>query len=129
MGEDRTSRQTAALRGAQQGGVALAPQPGFGWLARAGFVARGVLYGVIGILAIKLAAGAEGRITNQQGALRTIAQQSSGKVLLIVVAAGLGAMPPGAWSVPRSGPAARKTTALLTVWRRSPAGSSTPGSA
>jgi hypothetical protein len=59
-------------------------------LARAGFAARGLIYGIIGILAIKLAVGAGGTPTNQQGALKTIAHQPFGKVLLILVAIGLG---------------------------------------
>jgi Domain of Unknown Function (DUF1206) len=58
-------------------------------LARAGFVARGVIYGVIGILAVKLAVGAGGKTVNQSGALKTIAHQPFGKVLLILVAIGL----------------------------------------
>lgn len=53
-------------------------------------MARGLIYGIIGILAIKLAVGAGGRTTNQQGAMRTIAHQPFGKVLLILVAIGLG---------------------------------------
>src|SRR3954452_17516826 len=58
-------------------------------LARSGFVARGVVYAIIGVLAVKLAVGSEGEATNQQGALQAIAQQSFGKVLLIAVAVGL----------------------------------------
>lgn len=58
-------------------------------LARAGFVSRGVVYGVIGILAIKLAIGAGGKTTDQSGALRTIAHQPFGEVLLVLVAIGL----------------------------------------
>jgi Domain of Unknown Function (DUF1206) len=62
---------------------------GLGLLARAGFIARGVIYGVIGILAVKLAVGAGGQTENQSGALKTIAHQPFGKVLLILVAVGL----------------------------------------
>jgi len=62
----------------------------FEWLARPGFVARGLIYAIIGILAIKLAVGTGGGTTGQQGALKTIAQQPFGKVLLILVAIGLG---------------------------------------
>jgi hypothetical protein len=58
-------------------------------LARSGFVARGLIYAIIGILAIKLALGAGGTATNQQGALKTIAHQPFGKALLILVAIGL----------------------------------------
>ena len=75
---------------AQSSGEKVAHSRGFEWLARSGFVARGLIYGIIGILAIKLAVGAGGTTTNQQGALKTIAHQPFGKVLLILVAIGLG---------------------------------------
>jgi Domain of Unknown Function (DUF1206) len=74
---------------AQIGGEKVARSYGFEWLARAGFAARGLIYGIIGVLAIKLAVGAGGKATNQQGAMKTIAQQPFGKVLLILVAIGL----------------------------------------
>lgn len=77
------------VRGAQTSGEKVARSRGFEWLARAGFVARGLIYGIIGILAIKLAVGVGGATTNQQGALKTIAHQPSGKVLLVLVAIGL----------------------------------------
>jgi hypothetical protein len=75
---------------ARRGGEKVVRSDAFELLARAGFVARGLIYGIIGILAIKLAVGAGGETTNQQGALKTIAQQPFGKVLLILVAIGLG---------------------------------------
>jgi Domain of Unknown Function (DUF1206) len=78
------------VQGAQTSGEKVAHSRGFEWLARSGFVARGLIYGIIGILAIKLAVGAGGTTTNQQGALTTIAHQPFGKVLLILVAIGLG---------------------------------------
>ena len=59
------------------------------WLARAGLAARGVVYGLIGILAIKVSLGAGGQTTDQQGALKTIAGSPFGKVLLILVTVGL----------------------------------------
>jgi hypothetical protein len=62
----------------------------FELLSRAGFVARGLVYGIIGILAFKLAVGHGGKLTNQQGALKTVAHQPFGKVILILVAIGLG---------------------------------------
>src|SRR3954471_17830299 len=58
-------------------------------LSRAGFAARGAIYAIIGILAIKLALGAGGKTTDQSGALKTIANQPFGEVLLILVAIGL----------------------------------------
>ena len=102
----------------------------FEWLSRAGFVARGVIYGIIGILALQLALGAGGKATNQQGALRTIAQQPFGKLLLILVAIGLGGYAVVAASFARrSVTALRAVTAVSTAWRRSRVGSSTPGCA
>jgi fumarate reductase subunit D len=53
------------------------------------FVARGLIYGIIGILAIQLAVGVGGTTTNQQGSLHTIVHQPFGKVLLILAAIGL----------------------------------------
>ncbi|HEX3691014.1 MAG TPA: DUF1206 domain-containing protein [Solirubrobacteraceae bacterium] len=60
-------------------------------LAAIGLVARGLVYGVIGILAFKVAIGAGGKTTSQSGAMQTIARQPFGKVLLIALAIGLGA--------------------------------------
>jgi Domain of Unknown Function (DUF1206) len=58
-------------------------------LARAGMIARAVIYGVIAVLALEVAFGSGGKTTNQQGALQEIAQGSFGKVLLVLVAIGL----------------------------------------
>jgi hypothetical protein len=80
----------SSAREAKVGGEKVARSRGFEWLARSGFVARGLIYGIVGILAIKLAIGAGGTTTNQQGALKTIARQPFGEVLLILVAVGLG---------------------------------------
>jgi fumarate reductase subunit D len=77
------------VRVAQAGGAKVEQSSGFEWLARSGFVARALIYGIIGVLALKLAVGAGGKTTNQEGALKAIAQQPFGKVLLILVAIGL----------------------------------------
>jgi fumarate reductase subunit D len=74
---------------AKVAGGKVARSRGFEWLARSGFVARGLIYGIIGILAIQVALGVGGTTTNQQGALKTIARQPFGKILLILVAIGL----------------------------------------
>jgi hypothetical protein len=74
----------------RRSGEKVARSDGFEWLARAGFVARGVVYVMIGILAIKLALGSGGANASQEGALQTIAAQPFGKTLLILVAIGLG---------------------------------------
>jgi len=59
-------------------------------LSRAGFVARALIYGIIGLLAFDLAIGQGGKITNQQGALRSVEQHPFGHFLLALLAAGLG---------------------------------------
>jgi hypothetical protein len=75
---------------AKRGGDELAHAKTLGWLARAGLIARGAVYAIIGVLALKLALGDGGKATNQQGALQTIAHQSFGEALLVLVAIGLG---------------------------------------
>jgi hypothetical protein len=60
-----------------------------GRLARAGFVARGLVYLIVAVLAIELAIGEKGTNADQQEALRTIAEQPLGEVLLLLVAVGL----------------------------------------
>jgi hypothetical protein len=89
------------VAGAQRGGETLARRREFAWLARAGLVARGVTYGIIGILAVKLAAGAGGKATNQRGALETIAHQPLGEGLLIAMAVGLAGY--SLWRLVRAG--------------------------
>ena len=81
---------SGGLRGeARRKGDEAVDSPWIGWLARAGLVARGVVYLIIGVLALKLALGDGGKTTNQQGALKTIADGSFGKLLLILMAIGL----------------------------------------
>jgi hypothetical protein len=85
----RVPMKGATARQARERGERVAGSRGFEWLARAGFVARALIYGIIGVLAVEVALGAGGKTTNQQGALKTIAQQPFGEVLLILVAIGL----------------------------------------
>jgi hypothetical protein len=61
-----------------------------GRLGRAGLVAKGVLYGLIGALAVAVPLNLGGKTTDRQGALRTVAAQPLGEVLLLALAAGLG---------------------------------------
>jgi len=58
-------------------------------LIRLGYVARGVLYAVVGVLAVQLALGAGGAATDKNGAIGTIGAQPFGRFLLIVIAIGL----------------------------------------
>jgi hypothetical protein len=62
----------------------------FAVLSRIGFVARGLVYGIIGVLALDLALGRGGKITNQQGAMHAVDRQPFGHVLLAALAIGLG---------------------------------------
>src|SRR4029450_5849606 len=59
------------------------------WLARVGFLVKGVLYMVIGALALQVAAKAGGRLTGTRGALTTVLGQPLGRTLLLVVVVGL----------------------------------------
>ncbi len=58
-------------------------------LARLGYAIKGVVYLVIGWLAVMLAIGQGGKATDQSGAIQTINNFPFGKFLLVVVAIGL----------------------------------------
>jgi hypothetical protein len=76
---------TSAAREAR----AFTDTPLFQGLARAGLVARGVVYVLIGVLAIRVARGFGGDRPSQEGALRTIAHEPLGHVLVLLTAIGL----------------------------------------
>ncbi|MFI7385529.1 DUF1206 domain-containing protein [Streptomyces sp. NPDC049813] len=57
--------------------------------ARFGLVARGVLYLLIGLLALRVAFGGENQEADSSGAIRELAQQPFGKVLVWAVGIGL----------------------------------------
>ncbi|HWD64274.1 MAG TPA: DUF1206 domain-containing protein [Solirubrobacteraceae bacterium] len=60
-------------------------------MVRAGFVARSLTYGVIGVLALAMAVGdgTGGTAPDQQGALALIARAPAGRIALVVICAGL----------------------------------------
>ncbi len=67
-------------------------QVGGGWadgLARAGLVARGVVYVIVGVIALRLAFGTRDQSADARGALATLADQPFGKALLALLALGL----------------------------------------
>ena len=64
---------------------------------RIGYVAKGVIYLLIGTLALRLALGDGGRLTDSSGALSTIVQQPFGIALLAIVAIGILAY--AAWEI------------------------------
>jgi hypothetical protein len=60
-------------------------------LARAGYFAKGAVFGTVGLLTAMTAFGfAGGRITGTRGAIGVISGQSFGQLLLILIAIGLG---------------------------------------
>jgi hypothetical protein len=62
------------------------------WLAtyaRAGYVAKGLVYLMVGGLALEAALGAGGKLTDAAGALRAIGRQPLGKVALVLIGVGL----------------------------------------
>ena len=63
----------------------------YAWLACGGLVAKGVSYGIVAALAIGVAIGTGGETTSRQGALATLAQETWGKIALIILAAGFAA--------------------------------------
>lgn len=60
-------------------------------LARVGLVAKGVSYGLVGVLAIGVALGVGGDATSRQGALQTLAGSTFGTLVLVLLAAGFAA--------------------------------------
>lgn len=58
-------------------------------LARLGYTAKGIVYAIVGVLAVQAAIGVGGKTTDQKGALGAIASQPFGKFLLALVALGL----------------------------------------
>ena len=60
-------------------------------LAFVGLIARGMVYGVVGVLSLELALGLGGKTTSQSGAMQTIAKQPLGELLLVGLAVGLAA--------------------------------------
>ncbi|GAA3846028.1 DUF1206 domain-containing protein [Sphaerisporangium flaviroseum] len=64
----------------------------FDRLARFGMACRGVMYALIGILALQIAFGGGGKEADKTGAVRTVAEQPFGTVLLWLLAVGFVAL-------------------------------------
>ena len=58
-------------------------------LARLGYTAKGIVYGLVGVLAVRAAIGSGGSTSGSTGALRTIEAQPFGRILLGLTAVGL----------------------------------------
>jgi hypothetical protein len=63
----------------------------YAWLARTGLVAKGVSFGIVGALAIKLAMGDGGQATSREGAMHALAGETFGTVVLTLLAVGFAA--------------------------------------
>lgn len=60
------------------------------WAARLGFAGRGVIYLIIGVLALQIATGDnQGREADRKGALQEVADKPFGGALLVVLAVGI----------------------------------------
>lgn len=61
----------------------------FEWLGRAGWVAKGVVYALIGVLFVSIAIGGGSGQANQAGAIESIAGTPAGGLLLVALGTGL----------------------------------------
>ncbi|HEU5002498.1 MAG TPA: DUF1206 domain-containing protein [Actinomycetota bacterium] len=61
-------------------------------LARFGLASRGLVYLLLALVAVKIAAGQTGTAADQRGVFEAIARQPLGRVLLLAVAAGYGCL-------------------------------------
>jgi len=115
----RSARARRAVpRRAGAGGRGRAGQGGrwMAWLARAGLTARGVMYVLIGIIAVQVAVNGSRQQADRTGAVRLVAQTGFGSVILWLLVIGFGGMTlwrlsEAAWGSP--GPDGRKASKRL----------------
>ena len=81
---------SSPLRVARGAGGSFVYSTTFEVLSRIGFVARGLIYGIIGLFAFEVAISDTGKLTNQQGVIETVSNQPLGGLLLVLLAIGLG---------------------------------------
>jgi Domain of Unknown Function (DUF1206) len=115
MTAQRTGRnvKSAGRRASSSGTVDL--------LARIGLAARGVVYLLIGYLAVEIAIGKSSKNADRQGALQTVAQHTGGVVVLWVLAIGFAGL--AIWRFTEAaygqpGPNGHKTSKRLTSLAR-----------
>jgi hypothetical protein len=93
-----------------------ANSPAMSWLARAGLAARGVMYVLIGIIAIQIALGSSHQQADRTGAVRLVASTPFGSVTLWLLVVGFAGMT--LWRLSEAiwgaaGPDGRKATKRL----------------
>jgi hypothetical protein len=93
-----------------------ADNPALAVAARAGLAARGVLYGLIGVIALEIAFGNTKQQADRTGALRLVGQNAFGEIVLWLLAVGFAGMTlwqaaQVAWGAP--GPNGKKAVARL----------------
>jgi hypothetical protein len=86
-----TRNAGTTARAARRGARRAASNPWLGLLQRFGYVVRGVLYGVMGLLALGVAFGVGGQATDQKGSLVVLVGNPLGKPILIAAVIGLAA--------------------------------------
>lgn len=85
------------VRNAQQNARRAVHNPWIERLARVGYITKGVVYILIGILALRTAVGAGGTPADRQGALLAVYAEPFGRTLLALITIGLAAF--GLWSL------------------------------
>jgi hypothetical protein len=75
----------------------VAVKPWIRRFVRIGYAAKGVIYILIGVLALRLALGEGGRLTDQNGVLLSLIRQPFGSVLLMLI--GLGLLAYAGWEI------------------------------
>jgi hypothetical protein len=78
------------------------------WLAKAGFTARGVMYVLIGVIAVQIAVNGSHQQADRTGAVHLVAQTGLGSVILWLLVIGFGGMAlwrlsEAAWGSPEAG--------------------------
>jgi hypothetical protein len=66
-----------------------AVRPWVGRVVRLGYAAKGLIYSLIGVLALRVALGDGGRLTDPSGVLRTMFSQRFGRELLAILGIGI----------------------------------------
>jgi hypothetical protein len=84
-------RPTVAADDVQMRARSVARSPWLGWAGRFGLAAQGVSYAIVAVLALMLAFDWGGKTADRPSALQTLADETFGGLLLVILAAGFAA--------------------------------------